>query len=121
MLEKVRGKKIGIYLRKEETNEDLNKGGLGRLKWLQFELECNQHKDNVYINVYIDEVNKTDKLNQTIEAVEKGKIEALVIWSVEDIDITRVGDLVRTCINKGTTIASFCESEEWINRVSMYI
>ena len=53
MLEKVRGKKIGIYLRKEETNEDLNKGGLGRLKWLQFELEFNQHKYNVYINVYI--------------------------------------------------------------------
>ena len=117
MFEKVRGKKIGIYLRKEEQNEDLNKNGLGRLKWLEFELECNPSKSNIYI----DEINQTEKLNQTIKSVERGDIEALVIWSVEDIDITRVGDLVRTCINKGTTIASFCESEEWVNIVSMYM
>ncbi|WP_440250475.1 hypothetical protein [Clostridium sp.] len=50
MFEKVRGKKIGIYLRKEEQNEDLNKNGLGRLKWLEFELECNSSKSNIYID-----------------------------------------------------------------------
>ena len=85
MFEKVRGKKIGIYLRKEEQNEDLNKNGLGRLKWLEFELECNSSK----INIYIDE--------------------------------NRFVDLVRACKNNGTTIVSFCESEEWVNILSMYI
>lgn len=117
MFEKVRGKKIGIYLRKEEQNEDLNKNGLGRLKWLEFELECNPSKSNIYI----DEINQTEKLNQTIKSVERGDIEALVIWSVEDIDENRVVDLVRACTNNGTTIVSFCESEEWVNILSMYI
>lgn len=117
MFEKVRGKKIGIYLRKEEQNEDLNKNGLGRLKWLEFELECNPSKSNIYI----DEINQTEKLNQTIKSVERGDIEALVIWSVEDIDENRVVDLVRACNSNGTTIVSFCESEEWVNIVSMYM
>lgn len=117
MFEKVRGKKIGIYLRKEEQNEDLNKNGLGRLKWLEFELECNQSKSNIYI----DEINQTEKLNQTIKSVERGNIEALVIWSVEDIDENRLVDLVRACTNNRTTIVSFCESEEWVDIVSMHI
>ena len=117
MFEKVRGKKIGIYLRKEEQNEDLNKNGLGRLKWLEFELECNSSK----INIYIDEIKQTEKLNQTIKSVERGDIEVLVIWSVEDIDENRFVDLVRASKNNGTTIVSFCESEEWVNILSMYI
>ena len=117
MFEKVRGKKIGIYLRKEEQNEDLNKNGLGRLKWLEFELECNSSKSNIYI----DEIKQTEKLNQTIKSVERGDIEVLVIWSVEDIDENRLVDLVRACKNNGTTIVSFCESEEWVNILSMYI
>lgn len=117
MFEKIREKKIGIYLRKEESNEDLSKNGLGRLKWLEFELECNPSKSNIYI----DEINQTEKLNQTIESVEKGDIEALVIWSLEDIDENRLVNLVRACMNNGTIIVSFCESDEWINRVSMYI
>ena len=117
MFEKVRGKKIGISLRKEEQNEDLNKNGLGRLKWLEFELECNSSK----INIYIDEIKQTEKLNQTIKSVERGDIEVLVIWSVEDIDENRFVDLVRACKNNGTTIVSFCESEEWVNILSMYI
>lgn len=103
MFEKVRGKKIGIYLRKEEQNEDLNKNGLGRLKWLEFELECNSSKSNIYI----DEIKQTEKLNQTIKSVERGDIEVLVIWSVEDIDENRLVDLVRACKNNGTTHSKF--------------
>lgn len=115
MFKKVRGKKMGIYLRKGEQNEDLNKNGLGRLKWLEF--ECNPSKSNIYI----DEIKQTEKLNQTIKSVERGDIEVLVIWSVEDIDQNRLVDLVKACTNNGTNIVSFCESEEWVNIVSMYI
>lgn len=65
MLDRVRGKKIGIYLRKDSTNEDLNNGGYGRLQWLRYELEENEGS----IETFIDDTNTPLKLVRLLEGI----------------------------------------------------
>ena len=79
--EKVKGKDLGIYLRKERLNEDLINNGVGRLGWLKFEVESATPINEIYI----DEVNETKDLDMMINNIIRANIEVLLIWSIEDI------------------------------------
>ena len=106
MLDRVRGKKIGIYLRKDSTNEDLNNGGYGRLQWLRYELEENEGS----IETFIDDTNTPLKLVRLLEEIFIGNIEIVVIWSIEDIYEYMFKHLALQCKERKVEIISFCES-----------
>lgn len=115
--DKVRGKSVGIYLRKERINENLIKNGFGRLKWLEVEIGS----DKLVKGRYIDEVDETKRLDEVIEEIRKRNIKVLLIWSIEDIEINKLVELVQVCTNSRTNIISFCETDECIRRIKSCI
>ena len=111
--DKVKGKSLAIYLRKEKVDEDLINSGVGRLGWLEFEVES-------YIpmnEIYVDEVNETKGLNMLINKIKRENIEVLLIWSIEDFEINRFLELIQICSNSNTRIISFCETDCFIESI----
>ena len=115
--EKVKGKDLAIYLRKERLNEDLINNGVGRLGWLKFEVESATPINEIYI----DEVNETKELDMIINNIIRGNIEVLLIWSIEDIEINKLFELIQACINSDTRIVSFCEADCFIENIKNYV
>lgn len=115
--EKVKGKDLAIYLRKERLNEDLINNGVGRLGWLEFEVESAIPMSDIYI----DEVNETKELDMIINNIIRGNIEVLLIWSIEDIEINKLFELIQACINSDTSIVSFCEADCFIENIKNYV
>lgn len=114
---KVRGKSLAIYLRKERENENLDNNGLGRLKWLELEIGS----DKIIKEVYIDEVGKTKKLDKAIESIKNKDIKILLLWSIEDIEINKLVELVQVCTDSRAKILSFCESDDYIRNIKSCI
>lgn len=103
-LKSVENKTIGIYLRKEQFDENLV-SGYGRLQWLKYELE--DYKPT--LKIYIDEYGKRENLYGIIKDMEEKGIDVLIIWSLDDIDADMREILISTCVLSNISIISFCE------------
>ena len=111
--DKIKGKSLAIYLRKERLNEDLINNGVGRLGWLEFEVESYTPINEIYV----DEVNETKSLNMLINKITTENIEVLLIWSIEDFEINKLLELIQICSNSNTRIISFCETDCFIESI----
>lgn len=114
---KVRGKSLAIYLRKERVNENLTNNGLGRLKWLELEMGS----DKIVKEIYIDELGEIKKLDEAIASISNKDIKILLLWSIEDIEINKLVELVQACTDSRTKIISFCESDDYIKNIKSCI
>ncbi|EHK2346820.1 hypothetical protein Cp4436_01442 [Clostridium perfringens] len=103
-LKSVENKTIGIYLRKEQFDENLV-SGYGRLQWLKYELE--DYKPT--LKIYIDEYGKRKNLYEIIKDMKEKSIDVLIIWSLDDIDADMREILISTCVLSNISIISFCE------------
>ena len=112
VLNKIKDRNIGLYIRKENYNENLLTG-YGRLQWLKHELE--EHKGGV--KLYIDEYGSVLMFSELMSDIKDGEIEGLLLWSIEDIIPNLIGSLGIECESKNIPIVSFCESYEWINEL----
>ena len=88
VLNKIKDRNIGLYIRKENYNENLSTG-YGRLQWLRHELE--EHKGE--IKLYIDEYDSVFRFSELMSS------------------------LGMECKSNNIPIVSFCESDEWINEL----
>ena len=66
--------------------------------------------------MYIDEYLHTHKFNKLMEDIKEKKIEAVLIWSADDINSDCLSDLVVRCFILQIPIISFCEGEIGINQ-----
>ncbi|MDB2090800.1 hypothetical protein PM004_15745 [Clostridium paraputrificum] len=112
VLNKIKDRNIGLYIRKENYNENLSTG-YGRLQWLRHELE--EHKGE--IKLYIDEYGSVLMFSELMSDIKDGEIEGLLLWSIEDIRPNLIVSLGLECENMKIPIVSFCESYEWINEL----
>ena len=112
VLNKIKDRNIGLYIRKEKYNENLSTG-YGRLQWLRYELE--EHKGEV--KLYIDEYGSVLMFSELMSDIKDGEIEGLLIWSIEDIRPNLIFSLGMECKSRRIPIVSFCESYEWINEL----
>lgn len=112
VLNKLKYRNIGLYIRKENYTENLLTG-YGRLQWLKHELE--EHKGGV--KLYIDEYGSVLMFSELMSDIKDGEIEGLLLWSIEDIKPNLIVSLGLECENMKIPIVSFCESYEWINEL----
>ena len=112
VLNKIKNRNIGLYIRKENYNENLSTG-YGRLQWLRYELE--EHKGEV--KLYIDEYGSVLMFSELMSDIKDGEIEGLLIWSIEDIRPNLIFSLGMECKSNNIPIVSFWESYEWINEL----
>ena len=112
VLNKIKNRNIGLYIRKENYNENLSTG-YGRLQWLRYELE--EHKGE--IKLYIDEYDSVFRFSELMSDIKDGEIEGLLLWSIEDIRPNLIFSLGMECKSNNIPIVSFCESYEWINEL----
>ena len=109
-MNKLIDKKVGVYLKKENEMEDYL-DGLSRLSWLTHEFQ----NESIFTKLYIDEYLHTYKFNKLMEDIKEKKIEAVLIWSSDDIIGNNLSDLVIRCFISKIPIISFCEGEIGIN------
>ena len=112
VLNKIKDRNIGLYIRKENYNENLLTG-YGRLQWLRHELE--EHRGGV--KLYIDEYDSVLMFSELMSDIKDSKIEGLLLWSIEDINPNLIFSLGIKCKSNNIPIVSFCESYEWINEL----
>ena len=112
VLNKIKDRNIGLYIRKENYNENLLTG-YGRLQWLKHELE--EHKGGV--KLYIDEYRSVLMFSELMSDIKDGEIKGLMLWSIEDIRPDLIVSLGVECESRRIPIVSFCESYEWINEL----
>lgn len=106
-LKELTDKKIGLYIRKEESGENLSTG-YGRLQWLRYELE--EHEGS--IEIYVDKVNSVEELKHLTHDIISGNVDAVLIWSIDEL-LNVVGMmLIENCLLREIPIISFCESPE---------
>ena len=111
-LNKLSDKKIGLYIRKQSKSENISTG-YGRLQWLRHELEDHEGQ----VNLYIDENYSRDKLKELIRHIRSGKIEVLLIWSLDDIEEFMFPRVAVACHLRKIPVISFCESLIRLNTV----
>ena len=109
-MNRLRDKKVGVYLKKENKGEDFL-DCVSRLSWLTYEYQ----NKNIFTKLYIDEYLHTHKFNKLMEDIKEKKIEAVLIWSADDINSDCLSDLVVRCFILQIPIISFCEGEIGIN------
>lgn len=112
VLNKIKDRNIGLYIRKENYNENLLTG-YGRLQWLIHELE--EHKGGM--KLYIDEYRSVLMFSELMSDIKDGEIKGLMLWSIEDIRPDLIVSLGGECESRRIPIVSFCESYEWINEL----
>lgn len=110
-LKELRDKKIGLYIRKEESGENLSTG-YGRLQWLKYELEEYQGE----IKIYIDSNNSVFELYELLDDINNQYIEAVLLWSVKDVESFYIDTLGLLCEEKDIPIVSFCETTKSLNK-----
>lgn len=109
-LEQLRGKRIGLYIREEESGENLSTG-YGRLQWLEHELE--EHEGG--LEIYADRKDSVSNLYELFDDIEDEFIEVILLWSVRDVEPSCVSMLAFLCEEKDIPIISFCETDESLN------
>lgn len=102
-LKKLLGKRLGVYIRKDDSEENLSTG-YGRLQWLKFELAEYEGE----LEFYIDENNSTSNLYRLFNDINNEYIDAVLLWSLEDIDLAQINMLENQCIKKDVQVVSFC-------------
>ena len=112
VLNKLKYRNIGLYIRKENYTENILTG-YGRLQWLKHELE--EHRGGV--KLYIDEYGSVLMFSELMSDIKDGEIEGLLLWSIDDIRPNLIFSLGMECEIRGIPIVSFCESDEWINEL----
>ena len=112
VLNKIKDRNIGLYIRKENYNENLSTG-YGRLQRLRHELD--EHRGEV--KLYIDEYGSVLMFSELMSDIKDGEIEGLLLWSIEDIKPNLIVSLGLECESMKIPIVSFCESYEWINEL----
>ena len=112
-LEKMQNKNIGIYIRKQNRNENLSTG-YGRLQWLKYELEDHNGK----IDIYIDETNRRNKFNRVIKDIENRKIDVLVIWDTKEFENTEFLRIINMCVFSQVEIISFFQKMYSIEKIT---
>lgn len=112
-LEKIKDKNIGIYIKKQNRNENLSIG-YGRLQWLKYELE--DHNGKIYS--YIDEPNRRNKFNMVIKDIENRKIDVLVIWDTKEFENTEFLRIINMCIFAQVEIISFFQKIYSIEKIT---
>ncbi|WP_238881776.1 hypothetical protein [Clostridium sp. YIM B02551] len=111
-LEKLRGKSIGLYIREEDSGENLSTG-YGRLQWLKYELE--EHEGG--LEFYIDEKDSELIMDGLFDDIDDEYIEVILLWSIRDVDSFHIKMLVHLCNERDIPIVSFCESDERLNEI----
>ncbi|MPM86406.1 hypothetical protein SDC9_133495 [bioreactor metagenome] len=106
---KITDKRIGIYIRKNRTGEDLSTWH-GRLQWLKFELSDNTSE----VEEYIDEVGEDFEIHELFEDIKCGYIEAVLLWLMRDRESVNIHTLINLCQEKEIPILSFCEVIEFL-------
>lgn len=104
ILKSLKYKKLGVYLRKESPAENIITG-YGRLQWLKYELE--EYKGDK--KFFIDRSNEDTNLNFLIKAIKSKEIEAVLIWTLDDIDLNLINSLWVTCFMNEIQLISFYE------------
>lgn len=112
-LEKMKNEKIGIYIRKQNRNENLSTG-YGRLQWLKYELEDHNGK----IDIYIDEPNRRNKFNKVIKDIENRKIDAIIIWDKGEFEKTEFLRIINMCVFSQVEIISFFQKMYSIEQIT---
>ena len=112
VLNKLKYRNIGLYIRKENYTENILTG-YGRLQWLKHELE--EHRGGV--KLYIDEYGSVLMFSELMSDIKDGEIEGLLLWSIDDIRPNLIFSLGMECKSRRIPIVSFCESYEWINEL----
>lgn len=112
-LEKMQNKNIGIYIRKQNRNENLSTG-YGRLQWLKYELEDHNGK----IDIYIDEPNRRNKFNRVIKDIENRKIDAIIIWDKGEFEKTEFLRIINMCVFSQVEIISFFQKMYSIEQIT---
>lgn len=102
-------RRIGIYIRKEKSGENLS-DGYGRLQWLRVELS--EHTSE--IEEYIDEFRDDFEIHELIADIKSDYIEAVLLWSIKDAESINIHALINLCREKEIPILSFCEVIEGI-------
>jgi len=106
ILKSLKDKKLGVYLRKESPAENIITG-YGRLQWLKYELE--KYKGDK--KFFIDRSNEDTNLNSLIKAIKSKEIEAVIIWTLDDIDLDLINSLWVTCFMNEVPLISFYKGE----------
>ena len=111
-LKELTDKKIGLYMREEESGENLSTG-YGRLQWLRYELE--EHEGR--IETYVDKVNSVEELKYLTHDIISGNVDAVLIWSIDEL-LNVVGMmLIENCSLREIPIISFCDSSDRISYI----
>lgn len=103
-LKSFKDKKLGVYLRKESPDENIITG-YGRLQWLKYELE----EYRGYKKFFIDRFNEDTNLNSLINAIRSKEIEAVIIWTLDDINLDLINSLWVICFMNKIPLISFYE------------
>lgn len=104
ILKSLKDKKLGVYLRKESPDENIITG-YGRLQWLKYELE--EYKGDK--KFFIDRFNEDTNLNSLINAIRSKEIEAVIIWTLDDINLDLINSLWVICFMNEIPLISFYE------------
>lgn len=92
VLNKLKYRNIGLYIRKENYTENILTG-YGRLQWLKHELE--EHRGGV--KLYIDEYGSVLMFSELMSDIKDGEIEGLLLWSIDDIRPNLIFSLGMEC------------------------
>jgi hypothetical protein len=102
--ETLQGKKVALYVRKEK-GEEITTSGYGRLQWIEDDI-----KEYVAeMDIFIDEYEDVRKLHKVIQMVNEFRIEAIVLWTIDDIDLSLIKELVDVCSVREVELISFWE------------
>lgn len=104
ILKSLKDKKLGVYLRKESSDENIITG-YGRLQWLKYELK--EYKGDK--KFFIDMSNEDTNLNSLINAIRSKEIEAVIIWALDDISLDLINSLWVICFMNEIPLISFYE------------
>lgn len=102
--ETLQGKNVALYVRKEK-GEEITTSGYGRLQWIEDDI-----KEYVAeMDIFIDEYEDVRKLHKVIQMVNECRIEAIVLWTIDDIDLSLIKKLVEVCSVREVELISFWE------------
>lgn len=101
---------VAIYTKKTSKEEDVNEPFVGKVSWMNLELEY----FNVNIVEFVDSHVSGDyhQINRLIELVKQGEIKAILIWDFEEIPLEIVGRLVEECKRRNVYLNGFLTTIE---------
>lgn len=98
-------KNVAIYTKKQEVQEDIYEHVVGKMSWMNIELE----DFDVDILEFVDNhfEGEYKELNRLIELVESGKIQSILIWDFNEITSDMIDKLVEVSIKNKIYLNGF--------------